>query len=58
MTNAPGVLVVVGRGVMGDGGTRTAGVEAGVGGPEEAGEGISTTHMLEARGVSWVLAEW
>ena len=50
MASAPGVLVVVGRGVMGDGGTRTAGVEAGVGGPEEAGEGISTTHMLEERG--------
>ena len=48
-----GVVVVVvgmvgnveGRGVIGDGGTRMAGVAAGVGGPEEAGEGVSTTHM-------------
>jgi hypothetical protein len=34
-----------GRGVMGDGGTRDAGVSAGVGGPEEEGDGLSTTHM-------------
>ena len=47
-----GVVVVMGmlgnvegRGVIGDGGTRIAGVTAGVGGPEEAGEAVSTTHM-------------
>jgi hypothetical protein len=34
-----------GSGVMGDGGTRTAGCIAGVEDPEEAGEGVSTTHM-------------
>jgi hypothetical protein len=34
-----------GSGAIGEGGTRTAGVAAGVGGPEEAGEGVSTTHM-------------
>jgi hypothetical protein len=36
---------IPGRGVMGDGGTRDAGVSAGVGGPEEEGDGLSTTHM-------------
>jgi hypothetical protein len=34
-----------GRGVMGDGGTPTEGVRAGVEWPDEAGEGASTTHM-------------
>lgn len=34
-----------GSGVMGDGGTMTAGWTAGVEAPEEAGEGVSTTHM-------------
>ena len=34
-----------GSGVMGDGGTSTAGWIAGVEGPEEAGEGVTTTHM-------------
>ena len=38
----------LGSGTMGDGGTRTAGVRAGVGGPEEAGEGDSTTHILDS----------
>lgn len=36
---------VEGRGVIGEGGTRTAGVMAGVGGPDEEGEGLSTIHM-------------
>jgi hypothetical protein len=47
-----GVVVValmkdaeLGRGVIGEGGTRIAGVAAGVGGPEDAGDGVSTTHM-------------
>lgn len=34
-----------GSGVIGDGGTSTAGWIAGVEGPEEAGDGVSTTHM-------------
>lgn len=42
---ANGWVAVAGRGVIGEGGTRTAGVVKGVGGPEEAGEGVSTTHM-------------
>lgn len=47
-----GVVVVafvndaeLGKGVIGEGGTRMAGVAAGVGGPEEAGDGVSTTHI-------------
>lgn len=36
---------IPGRGVVGEGGTMTAGANAGVGGPEDAGEGASTTHM-------------
>jgi hypothetical protein len=38
---------IPGRGVIGDGGTATEGValSAGVEGPEEAGDGASTTHM-------------
>jgi hypothetical protein len=36
---------VCGRGVIGDGGTRVAGVSAGVDGPEDDGDGLSTTHM-------------
>ena len=35
----------IGSGVIGDGGTRLAGWRAGVEGPEEAGDGVSTTHM-------------
>jgi hypothetical protein len=37
--------IIAGRGVMGDGGTRVDGVSAGVDGPEDEGEGLSTTHM-------------
>jgi hypothetical protein len=40
-----GPMCVAGRGVMGDGGTRDAGCSAGVGGPEDEGDGLSTTHM-------------
>lgn len=36
---------IPGKGVMGDGGTTIAGVIAGVEGPDEAGDGASTTHM-------------
>jgi hypothetical protein len=35
----------LGSGVIGEGGTRIAGVAAGVGGPEDAGDGVSTTHI-------------
>ena len=34
-----------GKGVIGDGGTRVAGAIAGVGGPEDEGDGASTTHI-------------
>ena len=40
-----GPLKDTGSGVIGDGGTSTAGWIAGVEGPEEAGEGVSTTHI-------------
>lgn len=60
-----GVVVVAdmmaaedGRGVMGDGGTRIAGVAAGVGGPEEAGEGVSTTHMRWERVATSLATVW
>lgn len=36
---------IPGSGVVGDGGTTIAGVIAGVEGPDEAGDGASTTHM-------------
>lgn len=38
-------LTDVGSGVMGDGGTRDAGWSAGVDGPEDEGDGLSTTHI-------------
>lgn len=44
-----------GKEEIGGGGTKTAGVAEGVGGPEEPGEGASTTHMLQAGCVSEVL---
>ena len=40
-----GPLKDTGNGVIGDGGTRIAGWIAGVEGPDEAGDGVSTTHM-------------
>lgn len=50
---------VDGRGVTGDGGTRIeAGCEAGVGGPEEAGEGVSTTHMRCERVATSLATVW
>ena len=36
---------IPGSGMIGEGGTNIAGVTAGVEGPDEAGEGASTTHM-------------
>lgn len=45
MVEATGTGAADGNGVIGDGGTRIAGVAAGVGGPEDAGDGVSTTHI-------------
>lgn len=42
---AVGPESICGRGVIGDGGTRDAGVSAGVECPEDEGEGLSTTHI-------------
>jgi hypothetical protein len=47
-----------GRGVMGDGGTATDGVMAGVEGPEEAGDGASTTHMRWERVATSLATVW
>jgi hypothetical protein len=38
-------MLAEGSGVIGEGGTRMAGVAAGVGGPDDAGDGVSTTHI-------------
>jgi hypothetical protein len=43
---------------MGEGGTRTAGVAAGVGGPEEAGDGVSTTHIRWERVATSLATVW
>jgi hypothetical protein len=43
--DAIGVGIAAGSGVTGDEGTNTAGAMAGVGGPDDAGEGASTTHI-------------
>jgi hypothetical protein len=53
-----GPWTVCGRGVMGDGGTRDAGWRAGVGGPEEEGEGLSTTHMRWERVATSFATVW
>lgn len=62
MAGAGGVVTVAeadaGSGVMGEGGTRTAGAMAGVGGPEEAGEGASTTHMRWDRVATSLATVW
>lgn len=47
-----------GSGVIGDGGTRTAGWIAGVEGPEEAGEGVSTTHVRCERVATSLATVW
>ena len=47
-----------GSGVIGDGGTRAAGWIAGVEGPEEAGEGVSTTHMRWERVATSLATVW
>lgn len=53
-----GPLRETGRGVMGDGGTRTVGWIAGVEGPEEAGESVSTTHMRWERVATSFATVW
>lgn len=50
--------LAAGSGVMGDGGTSTAGVMAGVGGPDDAGEGASTTHMRWERVATSLATVW
>jgi len=52
------LLAAAGSGVIGDGGTRMAGVMAGVGGPEEAGDGCSTTHMRCERVATSLATVW
>jgi hypothetical protein len=47
-----------GRGVIGEGGTSTAGWIAGVEAPEEAGEGVSTTHMRCDRVATSLATVW
>lgn len=47
-----------GSGVIGDGGTSTVGWIAGVEGPEEAGEGVSTTHMRWERVATSFATVW
>lgn len=42
---AVGPVWICGRGVIGEGGTREAGVSAGVEEPDGEGDGLSTTHM-------------
>ena len=56
--DATGVGPAEGRGVTGLGGTRMAGVRAGVGGPDEAGEGESTTHMRWDRVATSLATVW
>jgi hypothetical protein len=59
-----GVAETIGAGVdaegdaTGNGGTRTAGAAAGVGGPEEAGDGLSTTHILCERVATSLATVW
>lgn len=48
----------MGRGVIGDGGTRTVGWMAGVEGPEDAGEGVSTIHMRCERVATSLATVW
>lgn len=43
---AVGPVTVAGRGAIGEGGIRIDGVSAGVEEPEDAGDGLSTTHIL------------
>lgn len=50
--------IIAGRGVIGEGGTRTEGVTAGVEAPEEAGEGVSTTHMRCERVATSLATVW
>lgn len=47
-----------GSGVIGEGGTSTAGWIAGVGGPDEAGEGVSTTHIRCERVATSLATVW
>jgi hypothetical protein len=55
---AVGPVTICGSGVMGDGGTREAGVSAGVDGPDEDGEGLSTTHIRWERVATIFATVW
>lgn len=55
---AVGPDTIVGRGVIGEGGTRTDGVSAGVEGPEDAGDGASTTHIRCERVATNLATVW
>lgn len=56
--DATGAGPADGRGMIGDGGTSTAGVAAGVGGPDDAGDGVSTTHMRWERVATSLATVW
>ncbi len=53
-----GPVTTAGMGVIGDGGKSTDGVRAGVEGPEDAGEGVSTTHMRWERVATSLATVW
>lgn len=53
-----GPACACGKGVIGDGGTRDAGCNAGVEGPEEEGLGLSTTHMRWERVATSLATVW
>ena len=55
---AVGPDTTAGKGVIGEGGTRTDGVTAGVEAPDEAGEGVSTTHMRWERVATSLATVW
>lgn len=60
-TGGPAALPGMGREeveVDGDCAMKTAGVAAGVGGPEDAGEGASTTHMRWERVATSLATVW
>lgn len=53
-----GPLIMEGMGEMGDGGTITDGVSAGVEGPEDDGDGASTTHIRCERVATSLATVW
>jgi hypothetical protein len=53
-----GGCIIAGSGAIGLGGTCTAAVIAGVGGPDDPGEGVSTTHMRWERVATSFATVW